>query len=107
MIDKIFDKLGEIFYLLPYLLIAAVIVLALVIMIRSVSKNSIKTSAGLISRIVLTLIAFVILVAIWYYFTPENLGEDRYSTWARGIAVVFYLIALPDIWSDSKQQTEE
>lgn len=102
--DSLFEKLGEIFYLLPYLFIAGIVAVALVFMVRSIGINSIKTNAGFTSRVVLTIIAFALVAVVWYYFTPENLEKEQYSTWARVIAVVCYLSALTDIWCEKKTE---
>ncbi len=104
MIDKIFDKLGEIFYLLPYLIIAAVVVFAIVTMLRTAGSNSSKTKAGLTARAVLSVLALALFGVVWYYFSPENLGEEKYATWARIIAVVSYLSAMTDIWIEKKTE---
>ncbi len=101
---KIFDKLGEIFYLLPYLLIAAVVITAIILILRTIHKAPSNSNSGFTARMVLTVLALAMVAAVWYYFTPEELGEDRYSIWARLIAIVSYLSVLSDIWCGKKAE---
>ncbi len=96
----IFDKLGEIMYLLPYLLLAAVVAVALVILVRSMNLNKSNTVAGKAVRAGLTVLALLVVIAIWYYFTPKELGEKKYSSFIRVASVICYLSALTDIWSN-------
>ncbi len=96
----LFDKLGEIMYLLPYLLLGAIVAVALVALVRSMNINKPNTAAGKAVRAVLTVLALLLVVVIWYYFTPEELGKEKYSSFVRVASTLAYLSALTDIWSN-------
>ena len=101
----IMDKLGEIFYLLPWLLLGGIVAVAIVALVRACHYFGMNTTRGLVIRAALTVVALGVVLAIWYYFTPKALGAKKHSDFFRWAAVVCYIISLIDIWH--KSDTEE
>ncbi len=88
-------------YLAPYIACVGVFAVSLVFAIRSKSASNPRSKGGIVTRAVLTFLAFAFVAVLWHYTGEHYLDNKTVELWVRVISTLAFLCSLPEIWLDT------